>query len=88
MDAQIEKVLGTIKDFERLQSFEANIVARNAMTPEVEAALKTRGGLIARDVVSQQTGLDLIDLSPAEELVVRAVSEYLGMKRRQGRGAA
>jgi hypothetical protein len=39
------------------------------------------------DLIAARTGLDLSDLSPAEEKIVRAVSEYVGVKKRTGSDA-
>jgi hypothetical protein len=39
------------------------------------AALKARGVQLARTLIAEKTGLDVSNLSPAEEKIVQAVGE-------------
>ncbi len=71
----------------RLSRLEANIRSHDRLTPEVETALKAQYAVIARAMVADKTGLDLSDLSPAEEKIIQAVSEYVGLQKREGKNA-
>jgi predicted HNH restriction endonuclease len=87
MDERIGRVLRTIDDFERLAQFEENIRRQHAMTPEVEAALTTKAATLSHRIIADRTGLDLTQLTPAEERIVQAVAEYIGLMKRRGKDA-
>lgn len=87
MDEQINRALRTVKDFKALAQLEKNVRKRVIFDNEIRAAFKERGEHIARDMIAQRTNLDLSELTPAEEKIVRAVSEYLAIKRREGSDA-
>jgi predicted HNH restriction endonuclease len=84
MDEQINRALKTVKDFKALTQLEENVRKRVVFDDDVEAAFKEQGAHIARDIIMRRTELDLTKLTPAEEKIVRAVSEYLAIKRRGG----
>lgn len=88
MDERIAKVLRSINDFERLAQFEVNLQRQNALTDEVAAAIKARSAHLGRSLIAVRTGLDLTNLTPAEERIVEAVSEYVGVMKRQGKDAS
>jgi hypothetical protein len=87
MDDAIVRALRTVTDFRELAQLEMNARRRITFDDETEARFKTRGEDLARQMIAQRTGLDLSGLTPAEEKIVRAVSEYLAIKRRDGSDA-
>jgi predicted RNA-binding protein with PUA-like domain len=80
--------IGMMVAYENLRTLEKNIVSNGAMNPEVEAAIKRQYGVIARGVVAERTGIDLSNLSPAEERIVLAVAEYVGLLKRDRKDAS
>jgi hypothetical protein len=50
--------------------------------------VNTRYAEFGRELVSTKTGLDLNDLSPAEQRIVDATGRYVGLQKRDGKGAA
>lgn len=87
MDERVRRTLRGIKDFKSLVQLERNVRERVEFDEETAAAFKERGEIIARSMISERTGLDLSDLTPAEEKIVGAVSEYLAIKQRQSSNA-
>ncbi|SEP49914.1 EVE domain-containing protein [Rhodospirillales bacterium URHD0017] len=87
MDERISKVLATIDDFERLEQFEVNVRRQKANTSEVEAAIKARAAYLARTLITERTGIALANLTSAEEGIVQAVSEYVGVMKHKGKDA-
>lgn len=43
---------------------------------------------LGRNLIVERTGIDLSNLTPAEERIVEAVSEYVAVKKRDGKNAA
>lgn len=74
-------------DFGKLEAFETNIRKGNALTPDVEQALKAKYAELGRFLVSQRTDLELEGLNPAEEKIVEAVAKYVGLQKRDGKTA-
>ncbi|PBB35914.1 EVE domain-containing protein [Mesorhizobium sp. WSM3882] len=87
MDKRVSRSLKAIKDFKALIQLEKNVRERVVFDEETAAAFRERGEIIARGMISERTGLDLSELTPAEEKIVRAVSEYLAIKQRAGSNA-
>ena len=87
MDERIARTLNNISDFERLAQFEINARSQNAITDEVAEAIKARSAYLGRTLIAARTGLDLSDLTPAEQRIVEAVSEYVGVMKRKGKDA-
>jgi len=87
MEERIARTIRNITTLGDLAQFEANASKRNALTDEVKAAIRARSTDLGRALISESTGLDLADLSPAEEKIVEAVSEYVGVMKRKGKGA-
>jgi hypothetical protein len=85
MDERIVKGLSKIGDFRGLAQFEVNVRSQNAMTDQVGAAIKARSAYLARPLIIQRSGIDLTNLTAAEERIVEAVSEYVGVMKRQGK---
>jgi hypothetical protein len=80
--------IGMMVAYENLRTLEKNIVSSGAMDPEIEAAIKRQYGVIARGAVAERTGIDLSNLSPAEERIVLAVAEYVGLLKRDRKDAS
>lgn len=87
MDERISRSLRQSSSFEQLAQLEENIRTRGLLTSEVAEGLTERAAELGRELISQRTGLDLTELSPAEEMIVRAVSAYAALKKRSGRDA-
>ncbi|MFX0546118.1 EVE domain-containing protein [Roseovarius sp. S1116L3] len=83
----IERIRNT-PNYDKLRNLETNIVNNDAMTPEIEAAIKAHYGSLARQVVADKTGIDLTNLTPAEEKIVLAVAEYVGLMKRDHKTAS
>ncbi|WP_455186625.1 hypothetical protein, partial [Azospirillum palustre] len=88
MDERIARVLPKINNFKQLAWFEENVRHQNALTEEVAAAIKARSAHLGRSLIAARTGLDLTNLTPAEERIVEAVSEYVGVMKRRGKDAS
>lgn len=87
MDERISRGLRSASSFEELAQLETNITARKAMTAEVQQAITIRASELGRTLIVTRTGLDLSDLTAAEEKIVQAVSEYAALMKRQGKDA-
>jgi predicted HNH restriction endonuclease len=70
-----------------LSRLEGNVERLKASTNEVGAAIRAKSTELGRALVAERTGIDLTDLSPAEEKIVRAASEYAGIQKRLGNPA-
>jgi predicted HNH restriction endonuclease len=84
MDERIERALRSVRSLDELTQLQQNIERQNALTDEVLGAIRAKTSDLGRALVVEKTGLDLTDLSPAEEKIIRAVSEYAGIQKRQG----
>lgn len=71
------------ESYEKLRNIERNIGDKGVMTATIEAEIKAQYGALARQVVADKTGIDLENLSPAEEKIVLAVAEYVGIMTRE-----
>jgi predicted HNH restriction endonuclease len=87
MDPNIARIISSLKSFDDVSQFETNARTRNAFDVNVERALNERAAALGRNVVAQETGLDLTQLSPAEEEIVRAAAVYASIKKRKGTNA-
>jgi predicted RNA-binding protein with PUA-like domain len=87
MDEQVARTIGRISTLEGLAQFESNARRGNALTDEMKGAIKLRSAELGRTLVAERTGLDLGHLTLAEEKIVEAVSEYVGIMKRQGKDA-
>jgi predicted RNA-binding protein with PUA-like domain len=85
MVAEIVARIARLANLDDLKTFETNARDRDALTPDVDAALRRRATVLCRSLVAERTGLDLNSLTPAEEKIVEAVAQYVGIKKRQGR---
>jgi predicted HNH restriction endonuclease len=87
MDEDIARIISRLPDLERVQNYETNATTQGRLDEEMRAALRERRIELGRAFVAERTGLDLTRLTPAEEGVVRAVSEYASIKKRAGTNA-
>ena len=87
MDDRIARSLRSVKDFQALAQLETNVRRQVPFDEEVASAFKARADAIARTLIAERTNLDLSNLTPAEDRIVAAVSEYLAIKKREGHDA-
>lgn len=87
MDERLARIIGNIASFEDLAQFEKNAEKRGALDTDFQQAIKLRSATLGRALIPQRTGLDLTNLTPAEEKIVQAVSEYVGVMKREGKDA-
>lgn len=87
MDERIGRALNAVRDLQQLAQLEINVRRQNAFDGEVVAAFRERARVIARELIASRTEIDLNNLTPAEERIVEAVSEYLAIKKRDGKDA-
>jgi predicted HNH restriction endonuclease len=87
MASSVLKTIARIDDFQKLEILGENIRRGDALTSEVEAALRSKYAELGLDLVAERTGLDLDDLSPVEEKIVEAVAKYVGLQKRDGKTA-
>lgn len=87
MASPVLETIAGIDDFQKLEILEENIRRGDALTPEVEAALRAKYAELGRALVAARTGLDLDDLSAVEEKIVEAVAKYVGLQKRDGKTA-
>jgi hypothetical protein len=88
MDERIARIIANADSLEALKQFEVNARVRNALTAETSRAIMLRAAFLCRAGVAKKTGLNLTQLSPAEEKIVQAITEYVGIQRRQGKSAS
>jgi hypothetical protein len=87
MEERIARTIQNIRTLEDLAQSEVNARARNALSDEVNAAIRAHSGKLGRQLIVNRTGLDLSDLSPAEEKILQAVSVYAGVMKLEGSNA-
>lgn len=87
MDERLERVIRGCDTFQKLAQFQENAQERGALDDDVRSAIRQQSAVLGRSLVAKRTGLDLDNLDPAEERVIAAVSEYVGVMKRQGKDA-
>lgn len=87
VDERLARIIRGIATFEDLAQFEKNAERRGAIDAEVRQAIKARSTELGRALIRERTSLDLTDLTSAEEKIVEAVSEYVGVMKRRGKDA-
>jgi len=87
VDERLARIIRNISTFEDLGQFEKNAEQRGALDADLRDAIRSRSAELGRTLITQRTGLDLSELSPAEEKIVQAVSEYVGVMKREGKDA-
>ncbi|QNA86438.1 hypothetical protein G4G27_22485 [Sphingomonas sp. So64.6b] len=88
MAQDIFTVIAGVSSIAKLDTLERNIRERNAGSSEIEAAIDRKYAEFGREIVASKTGFDLDGLSPAEQRIVDAVGRYVGLQKREGKGAA
>lgn len=84
---QTLKIIRNTSSLKGIAQIQANAASRKLLTPDLQAALDLRAGELGREFLRAQTKLPLVNLSPAEERIVQAVSTYVGIKVRDGSNA-
>lgn len=87
MEGRIARIIGNLGSLKDVARFETNARDRDALTDEVKEAIKARSIELGRRFIAEKTGLDLSDLSPAEEIIVQTAAEYVAIKEREGSNA-
>jgi hypothetical protein len=87
MDERVARIIANAAKIEDLRQLEANARQRNALDDDMRKAINARSGMLGRALVAEMIGRDLSALTPAEEKIVEAVSEYVGIRRREGGNA-
>lgn len=87
MDERTARTIQGLKDWKQIARMVANSKSSGRLTLEIEQALHERALALAHDEIAKVTELKLVGLTPAEEKVLRAVKEYLVIKRRIGSNA-
>ncbi len=88
MAQDVLTIIARVQAIDKLDTLERNIRAQKAISPEIEAAIEAKYAEFGRAIVSNKTGLVLDDLSRAEQRIVDAVGRYVGLQKRDGKGAA
>jgi hypothetical protein len=88
MAKDLATIIAGLAELKDLATLERRIKERNADTPEIATAIKAKYAEFGRVLVSQKMGLDLSELSQAEEKIVHAVGRYVALQKRDGKGAA
>jgi len=87
MDPLIERALRSIDELKDLADYRTRLENRRALTAEIENAISSRATEIARAIIAGRTGIELSQLTPAEERIIEAVATYLLIKKGQGTDA-
>ncbi|MGB9150014.1 MAG: EVE domain-containing protein [Burkholderiales bacterium] len=87
MEEKIARIIRNIHTLADLKKLETNARRNNALTDELENAIRVRSADLGRTLIAERTGIDLTNLSPAEEKIIQAVSEYVGFMKRKGKDA-
>lgn len=85
MDEKVARTIRNLGNWEDLRQFEGNVRERNKLSDKVAAAISTRASELAKTLIEEKTGLNVSALSLAEQKIVQAVSEYVGVMRQQGK---
>lgn len=84
MDERTARTIGQLKDWSEIARLEKNAKSSDRWTAEIENALANRARELARAEIASATNITLDSLTPVEERVVQAVTEYVALKRRAG----
>ena len=87
MAQDIFAIIAGVPNLDKLETLERNIHAREAATPEIGQAVQAKYAEFGRIMVEQKTGLELTDLSPAEDRIVDAIGRYVALQKRDGKNA-
>ncbi|SDX46911.1 HNH endonuclease [Lysobacter enzymogenes] len=87
MDEKIASTIDRLKDWKQVSQFESNARSSGRMTEEMGRALHGRALVLAQEEVKAATGFELTGLSEAEAKILKAITEYVALKRRGGSNA-
>jgi predicted RNA-binding protein with PUA-like domain len=87
MEERVARIIRNVGSLKDLVQFETNARDQDALTDEIKGAIKARSIDLGRALIADKTGLDLSDLSPAEEIIVQTAAEYVAIKEREGSNA-
>ena len=82
LDEQTLKTIWSTASFSDVRQIGLNARRLGKFDVELEQALDARASELGRIYLGERTGIDLTNLTPAEEKIVQAVSTYVGMKVR------
>lgn len=88
MAQDILTTIARVSSIEKLETLERNIQHRQADTSEIEAAIDGKYAEFGRGIIAAKTGLDIEDLSPAEQRIVDATGRLVGLMKRDGKSAS
>ncbi|MFM0428435.1 hypothetical protein PQQ75_05415 [Paraburkholderia aspalathi] len=85
MDDRLKRTIGKTASWAELLQLETNIGLRGGLSEQVGAAIQTRSNELGLELIAEKTGIDITVLTPAERRIVQAISEYVGVMRKQGK---
>lgn len=85
MDEGLSRIIKSTQDWPGLRQLEINIKSKGRLNDEVRAALRSRSTELAIPYIQERTGLALSSLTAAQQKIVAAVGEYVGLMRVQGK---
>ena len=83
MEERIAQRIHSIDGLGDLVEFESELHNKGLLTDKVKEAIRARTIDLGRVLISERTGLDLSDPTPAEESIVYAVGKYAGVQKLQ-----
>lgn len=87
MDDRLKRTVSRIQSWDELAQLEGNVKAKGGLSDEFFASVKARTDELGLTYVVDKTGIVLSELTPAENKIVRAIGEYVGIKKRHGTNA-
>jgi hypothetical protein len=85
MDDRLKRTIERAGSWEDLRQLEANIKQKENFSEDVAAAIQERASALGLALIAEKAGIDVSELTPAERRIVQAISEYVGVMRRQGK---
>ncbi|MDB5992759.1 MAG: hypothetical protein JWQ10_4162 [Herbaspirillum sp.] len=85
MEENIARTISNLKTWDEIKTFEANAKAHNKLTSEIGQALSNQSIQLGRELVAERTAIDISDLTPAQEKIITAISEYTSISKLQGK---
>jgi 5-methylcytosine-specific restriction endonuclease McrA len=80
----VARIIRGLKNWEEINIFEQNVRERNQWSAEIQVAVKNRAVELGRELVADRTGIDVTQLTPAEEKIILAVAEYTALLKARG----
>ncbi|MGF6409398.1 HNH endonuclease [Paraburkholderia sp. MM5482-R1] len=85
MDDRLKRTIQRVHSWDDLRELELNIKRKDKFSEAVTAAIQDRASELGLELIAEKTGIDLTALTPAERKIVHAISEYVGVVRKQGK---